>query len=238
MKCKSTCGKQENKNLIKLKLHCPHSAPEQKMKVIILAFLLIPLAAGTGSSVEQESFKLSNKARRLDSILGTGSLPVDYSYLSIVGADFEGNKEPSKTLVKTTPSAKSSKTGTLLTKTSAQTTPSAKSSKKQCDEGEFKGLGNSISATTTETLKIKLCEMKKAALVRLECEFVYDIMIKAFDKDTCGLFLECHNILFGKHPHNPYQAECEFATEFICAVGAENSHLVKEMCDPVLQVPP
>jgi hypothetical protein len=207
------------------------------MKVIILAFLLIPLAAETGSA-EQESFKLSNEARHLDSILDEGSLPVDYSYLSIVEADFEGNKAPSKTLVKTTPSAKSSKTGTLLTKTSAQTTPSAKSNKKQCDEGEFKGLGNSISATTTETLKIKLCKMKKALLVWLECEFVYDIMIKAFDKDTCGLFLEWHNLLFGKHPHNPCQAECEFATEFICAVGAENSHLLKEMCDPVLQVPP
>jgi hypothetical protein len=28
MICKSTCGKQENVNLIKLKLHCPHSAPK------------------------------------------------------------------------------------------------------------------------------------------------------------------------------------------------------------------
>jgi hypothetical protein len=113
------------------------------MKVIILALLLIPLAAGT-SSAEQESSKQSNNPlHHLHALVADeGSEPAEYFSLS---ASFEGIKE----LSKTTPSAKSGKTGS--------TKSASKAKKAQC-VGEFMKFGEELPLDAAKKLKKEGCQ--------------------------------------------------------------------------------
>ena len=184
------------------------------MKFIFPGLLLVPLVIGT-SSIDQDD-AMGGRLRALAVDEGSYYLPIDGTSLSFAGL------EPDPLA---TPSVKSDKTGT--------TTLSAKSSKsgskKQCEKYEW----NTIEAT--EALKTKLCENKLGVFEFLECERLYEEAI-AWGEPDCEGLLKCQALLFGD-PCDPHPTDCEFATEFICAAGAENMFLAGKICTDILLVP-
>jgi hypothetical protein len=213
--------------------------PQSKMKVIILALLLIPLAAGT-SSAEESSKQSNDFLHRLRALIADeGSEPVAYFSLS---ASFEGIKG----LSKTTPSAKSGKTGSMKS--------ASKAEKAQC-VGEFVDFGKELPLDAAKKLKKDICSERKLIFNEvLSCvdsyiEAIYGNFIPGNGCDSQLFF--CSTALFGSgasffqgtayspiHERklqlggfpfipasffNPNSVECEWAGELLLVQGGLKS---------------